>query len=55
MYVLLATSNSPIVALLIGIYWLALKVFHKKLSAIQLILISAGLGLGVCGLQALFV
>lgn len=44
-----------IFALLIGIYWLALKVFHKKLSAIQLILISAGLGLGVCGLQALFV
>lgn len=42
-----------IFALLIGIYIVALKVFKKKLSAIQLILISAGLGLGVCGLQAL--
>lgn len=42
-----------IFALLIGIYWLALQVFHKKLSAIQLILISAGLGLAVCGMRAL--
>ena len=44
-----------IFALLIGTYIVALKVFKKKLSAIQLILISAGLGLGVCGLQALLV
>ncbi len=44
-----------IVGLLIGIYWVALKVFKKKLSAIQLILISAGLGLVVCGAQALMV
>ena len=38
-----------IFVLLIGIYWISLKVFKKKLSAIQLILISAGLGLIVCG------
>ena len=44
-----------IFALLISIYWLALKVFKKKLSAIQLILISAGLGMGVCGAQVLIV
>ena len=44
-----------IFALLIGTYIVALKVFKKKLSAIQLILISAGLDLGVCGLQALLV
>lgn len=44
-----------IFALLIGIYWLTLKVFKKKLSAVQLILISAVLGLVVCGAQALIV
>ncbi len=36
-----------IMSLLVGIYWLLLKVFKKKLSAIQLILLSAGLGIAV--------
>lgn len=43
-----------IFGLLIGIYWLALKVFKKKLSAIQLILISAGLGLAVCSFHTVW-
>ena len=36
-----------IMALLVGIYWLLLKVFKKKLSAIQLIILSAVLGIVV--------
>ena len=36
-----------IMALLTGVYWLCLKVFKKKLSAIQIILLSAVLGLAV--------
>ncbi len=36
-----------IMALLVGTYWSLLKVFKKKLSAIQLILLSAALGIAV--------
>ncbi len=36
-----------ILALLTGVYWLCLKAFKKKLTAIQLILLSAVLGIAV--------
>ncbi len=36
-----------ILALLMGVYWLCLKAFKKKLTAIQLILLSAVLGIAV--------
>ncbi len=34
-------------------YFTAKKVFHKKLSAVQLILLAAILGIAVCGIQSL--